>query len=374
MCEESLFNKDLPKELTEFLENSELKGILEEHEKASKECDSVGFNIFTIISDYYFRENFHGDILMAFLNPEGKHGEGDKFLKIFIDMLGVDANNYGLSTTVDREVGLTGENKGRIDFVIKNEKNHHCIIVENKLYDAVDMPNQLSRYFDEMEGMYYKVDKIAYLPLSVGKRPEGITKEVDDLLKVVPAVNVSDSKCSLIDNWIDPCIEAASSLDCISILRQYKRLLIFLKPEIAKYKSSMELYDFLCCKDNLNNVLTLRKMLDDLGISLRYRLDSKLKNLGIVSKKQTEYGLVIGVSNNIQIYVYCGQENLGYNMRIVRGGDSDPINIAWLSQKIQKELKDRIQKYSYGQYIHYDLDKEEELIRMIYDIYNFKTI
>ena len=61
-------------------------------------------------------------------------------------------------------------------------------------------------------------------------------------------------------------------------------------------------------------------------------------------------------------------------MRIVRGSDSNPINIVWLSKEIQDKLNKRIHKYSYGQYIHYGLDKEEELMEMISDIYKFKTI
>ncbi len=44
----------------------------------------IGFNVFTLSSDFYYRENFHSDIIKAFLNPRDKHNEENKYLNKFI--------------------------------------------------------------------------------------------------------------------------------------------------------------------------------------------------------------------------------------------------------------------------------------------------
>ena len=46
-----------------------------------------GFNIFKIISDIYYRENFHSDILTSLLQKEQKHNGEDKYLKEFVKLL-----------------------------------------------------------------------------------------------------------------------------------------------------------------------------------------------------------------------------------------------------------------------------------------------
>ena len=46
-----------------------------------------GFNVFHLISDYYYRETFHGDIIAALLSPDEKHGEGNLYIDLFIKMI-----------------------------------------------------------------------------------------------------------------------------------------------------------------------------------------------------------------------------------------------------------------------------------------------
>ncbi|MDE6522698.1 MAG: PD-(D/E)XK nuclease family protein [Muribaculaceae bacterium] len=386
MSEESLFNKDLPKELTDFLENPELKSIIEEYEKASKECDSAGFNIFTIISDYYFRENFHGDILYAFLNPQGGHGEKHKFLNIFLQMLGLEDSikYYGSNTIVEKERFLQGTDSGRIDFLIQTPENRHCIIIENKLHDANDMPRQLERYFDEMDGCNeYTVDAIVYLPMSLGNYPH-LDKDYEGKfrLRIIPANDYGNSGKSLINDWVLPCISAAEYDNSKEILSQYAKLLNALKPESLKHVSILKLRDFLFGKqkddDSLNKNLCIinkikeidengsfSKMLKDLGKQLANRLILKLSSISKLIKHPTyENCCVVKLGCKREIYIFCA-EDFKYRMRIINDGiiENWKSSILENHESEREALKNRESKYD--NYIEYKLNEEESLASII---------
>ena len=126
--------------------------------------ENYPFNIFELISDIYYRENFHSDIIAKLL-------ENEIILKNFLKFIGVDESKYK-SYEVSRE-----ENK--IDILIKTETN--CIIVENKLNWARDMPEQLFRYYNECKNSKkLEVDKIVYLS------PNSYKKPADDSVKEIP--------------------------------------------------------------------------------------------------------------------------------------------------------------------------------------------
>ena len=58
----------------------------------------IGFNAFTLTSDFYYRENFHSFIIKAFLDPKEKHNEGYKYLHLFIELLNKVNNKNKIST------------------------------------------------------------------------------------------------------------------------------------------------------------------------------------------------------------------------------------------------------------------------------------
>lgn len=133
--------------------------------------ENYPFNIFELISDIYYRENFHSDIIAQLLRNE-------IILKNFLDFIGVDKSKYE-NCEVERE-------ESKIDILIKTEKN--CIIVENKLNWAGDMPEQLFRYYNECKNnKKLEVDKIVYLsPNSFKKPTEDSVKEIPkELIKII---------------------------------------------------------------------------------------------------------------------------------------------------------------------------------------------
>lgn len=155
---------------SKFIDEDMLKRYREYIDKNNFE-ENYPFNIFELISDIYYRENFHSDIIAQLLRNE-------IVLKNFLDFIGVDKSKYE-NCEVERE-------ESKIDILIKTEKN--CIIVENKLNWAKDMPEQLFRYYNECKNnKKLEVDKIVYLSPNSWKQPEeqSIKEIPKELIKTI---------------------------------------------------------------------------------------------------------------------------------------------------------------------------------------------
>lgn len=85
----------------------------------------------------------HSKIIAGFLKPQGSHGQGDLFLRLFLqtieknNKIDMDTSNAKVYTEYGKGVD------GRLDIFIEN--GSHSIIIENKIY-ARDQGEQLSRY------------------------------------------------------------------------------------------------------------------------------------------------------------------------------------------------------------------------------------
>ena len=155
---------------SKFIDEDMLKRYREYIDKNNFE-ENYPFNIFELISDIYYRENFHSDII-------AKLFENEIVLKNFLDFIGVDKSKYE-NCEVERE-------ESKIDILIKTEKN--CIIIENKLNWAKDMPEQLFRYYNECKNnKKLEVDKIVYLSPNSWKQPEeqSIKEIPKELIKTI---------------------------------------------------------------------------------------------------------------------------------------------------------------------------------------------
>lgn len=155
---------------SKFIDEDMLKRYREYIDKNNFE-ENYPFNIFELISDIYYRENFHSDIIAQLLRNE-------IILKNFLDFIGVDKSKYE-NYEVERE-------ESKIDILIKTEKN--CIIIENKLNWAGDMPKQLFRYYNECKNnKKLEVDKIVYLSPNSWKQPEeqSIKEIPKELIKII---------------------------------------------------------------------------------------------------------------------------------------------------------------------------------------------
>ncbi len=352
-----------------FLSNSTLNSLIEQLDKILKESSEVGFNVFTLTSDFYYRENFHSDIISAFLDPKAKHNEGNRFLDAFIDMLNMKIRminpeklirkDYYVNASVERE-------KNKIDILISTTliDKPHCIIIENKINNAPDMQNQIPRYYDIVCRNGFEVDAIVYLPLdikkSVDKKSWRLTTDIEkqtlnELLINIPAYDSSIDEINLVSHWIEPLIDMTSNIDCISLLRQYAKLIKSLTPQMVKNSTMEHLYEYIISNHNLTEqAKRFMNMMKDLPETMANNLIRYFKSLPSGPKvfqwKNQNNNCVVefsinDVNSQIYIYTYLDSENT-YEVFIRENYD-------WITDDIRKDFEQQdngslMRRFSFG--------------------------
>ncbi|MES2328163.1 MAG: PD-(D/E)XK nuclease family protein [Bacteroidota bacterium] len=207
-----------------------------------------GLNVFLLVSNYYYKENLHSDILKEILDPRGIHKEGDRFLVAFIDYLNsritngaIDKANYQ-NTVVEREAA-------RIDITVKDKFSKKAIIIENKIHAAGDMDRQIPRYWLELEKQGYTIDSVVYLILNGYKQPDTNGWTELERKKILPYVlNTSaydETTGDLYHGWLLKCETISERIDTTYFLKQYNQLIAFLggkqmnKPLMEDFLNSM---------------------------------------------------------------------------------------------------------------------------------------
>ena len=239
--------------------------IKENAEKQGKRMET-GFNLFYLISDHYYRETFHSDIIAALLSPEEKHGEGSLFLDLFLDMIGVEKKYYTKSE-VYKEYGTNdGTLGGRIDIFIEGE-DHHCVVIENKLNNAGDTYKQLPKYYQYLDKEYI-IDKFVYMPLNPYKTPDKADWSddernfIDSKLIIVPARQ--EGSKNLYNDWLEKAESSTNNEEVRVLIKQYKTLLYNLTIDIMSTTMMEKFYNELINENNIETAQSIRKMLNDL--------------------------------------------------------------------------------------------------------------
>ena len=257
---------------------SRLAPIIKENAEKQGKRMETGFNLFYLISDHYYRETFHSDIIAALLSPKEKHGGGNLYLNLFLDMIGVDKSNYQ-DAKVHKEYGTNdGTLGGRIDIFIEGG-NKHCVVVENKLNNAGDTYKQLPKYYHYLDNNKYNIDKFVYLPLNPYKTPDKSDWSdeerifIDGKLKILPAF--LEGEPNLIDNWLEIAEKKTENEDARFIIKQYVTVLRNLTNSIMNAKSLKSFYNEMIEGDNLKTALSVRDMLNDLPEYMAKRIVDK---------------------------------------------------------------------------------------------------
>ncbi|TXJ38833.1 PD-(D/E)XK nuclease family protein [Brachyspira aalborgi] len=152
--------------LNYFLTKKKITKYNKEAEEENKKNNfNFDFNILKVMSEKYYTEDFHSDIIKQLLKSKA-------FLNPFLSFIDVNYKEYK-DCEVLRENGINSDEngRGRIDILIKNEKSKKAVIIENKINWAGDTYRQLKKYYDYVSKKF-KVDKIVYLVPDSGKIPE----------------------------------------------------------------------------------------------------------------------------------------------------------------------------------------------------------
>jgi hypothetical protein len=264
-------------EIADYLKSSKSLSIEFSREKT---IQPLGFNVFTIVSDTYRRENFHSYLICNLLSPL-YNNEGQFFIIELINCLNELTNPKNKIQHNDFTAPVVEREKDRIDIRIRDSISRKSIIIENKINNAIDQDNQIPRYYKSETDSNYEVIGIVYLTLTEGKKPNEKSWKVDSEVKskIVDALiyltaSKNDEKTNLL-TWIDKCANISNQIDVISTLRQYKSIIQHLREKEMNHILMEKFYNQLKLKDdNYATALSIRDMLGDMQ---EFRA-SRLKN------------------------------------------------------------------------------------------------
>ena len=146
--------------LASILEDVDFKSL-------ARKTRGAEFTVFDVLesSDYEIR---HSSVLAWLLDPNGNHGQGHSFLKLFWKCISSEQDLPDLSFQ-KYSVAREGENENeKLDLFIKAEE--WVIVIENKLFSP-ETGDQLDRYFNYIERGYAKSSRSAFIFTST---PDGI--------------------------------------------------------------------------------------------------------------------------------------------------------------------------------------------------------
>jgi hypothetical protein len=137
-------------------------------------------SIFREISGYYYRENYHSDILAYYLKDALVR---KCFINWLNDRMAADKNDHPIAAAQYSE-GEIAREQDHIDILLysngsnysndssDSEHKKRAIIIENKSNDADDQYNQIFRYYKSLKQRKIEVDAIFYLNKSTLKGPD----------------------------------------------------------------------------------------------------------------------------------------------------------------------------------------------------------
>lgn len=224
--EESYFRK-----LTEFFKPLIFKyRVAKEIKRQTDKFLASDFNLVEIINP---TEEKISDIIAMLLRPDGEHGQGNIFLRKFLEILskelpekpdGISDIEYLLNCRiiVDREV----EAKGRLDIRIyfkKEGENFFTIGIENKPW-AGDQPEQLKRYSDylEKDSDHLKEKYVLLFISGDGRMPSEFSISEKDRKKLEESGNLlCSSYHKFLILWLKECLKECEAEKVRWFLRDF---------------------------------------------------------------------------------------------------------------------------------------------------------
>jgi len=185
------------------------------------------FNVFQILGLSSNETRTHSAFLSELLNPLALHGEGTKFLELFLEEIKFeDFDSRSAKIEIEKYIGKIShdyEHGGRVDIFISDNKNN-SILIENKIY-AGDQTKQLYRYHKYCKGAYKTNYKIIYLNLDGSQPTINSTDGNDYKLELDNHYSIISYEKNIIQ-WLDKCLENVSNKPTVKeIISHYKTLI-----------------------------------------------------------------------------------------------------------------------------------------------------
>lgn len=279
----------------------------------------LGFNPFALVSDVYHRENFHSDVLAAMLDPRGAHGQGDRFLRLFLEFLR-DRHHFVIDSDDYRNATVVRES-ARIDVLIWDEVSRKALILENKINGAGDMERQVMRYLEEVvDRRHLTCDAIVYLSLLqkkvpdlTGWEPQEI-KRVDPLLLPVCAYRESGQDDDLYHGWLKACVDQCPEPDVALVINQYRQILLKLGQTAMNQPLMEAFYDLMKGPERHKTALSVAAMVNDLPAFRCQRL------MEAFQRKASPFRKFYFYRPDLLVFENCGVENLKIHVETTHPG------------------------------------------------------
>lgn len=140
-------------DIKELLINvSDIVKKIKKHQRESGEL----FNIFSITKIERLEVNTHSAMISELLNPSGSHGQGDKFLTLFLRVIIPDQLFQGTQNAKVFKEKSFHEGRDRVDILI--DLGNYVFLIENKI-DASDGIEQIKRYRDILDTFYARKER-----------------------------------------------------------------------------------------------------------------------------------------------------------------------------------------------------------------------
>ena len=260
------------------------------------------YNIFTLFHDFSDEVNLHSNFIASLLDPNGDHYKGDLFLKLFLEMCGID------DFSIDTSRATVFKEFKHIDIYISDGKKH--IILENKVY-AKDQPTQIARYIKAIKNEGAEDEDICVLYLHPdGKLPDN--QSFGDyhakLLGENPSIKfkvISYGKEIL--EWIDKCKNEVSNITDLNVfLSQYKDVIEMIYDRykrIDKMETAnlVEIFkeNYTAVSEIANNYQeTRKKIIDEFFENVKDILENDLKDKYSIELNSVAYRPVV-IKNTI---------------------------------------------------------------------------
>ena len=336
-----------------------VKTIKDEYDDSASKTGEK-FNIFKIIGTLS-NEVKHSAFLAELLNVQGSHGQGCKYLNLFLEQLHIENTDFDAKTSkavVEFRIGHIIEEKkegGYIDILLRDNYNQY-IVIENKIY-ADDQDYQLKRYHNYLLKQT-KDDKdkfeLFYLNLH-GDKPQ--KNSFDDLKEDADyrIITYRDD----ISAWLKKCLEAEKTNSIMQeAIRQYYNSIKLLTNQTLSDKMKNEIKDLIKNPEYFKTIPDIVDAYESLKKDIYNKFFNKFNE--IVNKPQVrdKYQLIIPNKPDKVIQLTAGEDPYGFYFayRLVKKDNTKRCRFKGLNDELyleedgilkKKDNEDLFEKYTY---------------------------
>jgi hypothetical protein len=248
------------------------------HQRELHRSTGMNFNLFQLLGVAHYEVSTHSMMLAELLSPDGSHGQGANFLKIFVAAVKAkcppEKQKYlehfeASEARVRTEVYLgqrTETDGGRLDILITDKKGLQ-IGIENKIY-APEQSNWVCRYRNSLQ----PGAPLLYLTLEGGAPFEMASATQEDVVRMSYRIDIRD--------WITACQKESATVPIVrESLTQYLQLIRHLTHQSTNTRMKDEIVSALIqSPETLEAYWALRDMETHLRNEVIRRLVARIHN------------------------------------------------------------------------------------------------